>query len=66
MSNVLFENKISDTNQFFGRDEFMNSVIVKSDQNIVGKIFLVNITGGNKNTLYGEIYSKKLQKEFAA
>ena len=66
MSKVLFENNISNTKHYFGRDEFLNSVIVKSNQDLIGKIYLTNITGGNMNTLYGEINSKNLQKEFAA
>ena len=35
---VLFENKVKGKNEFFGRDEFSNSVIVKSDENLVGKL----------------------------
>ena len=35
---VLFENRIENRNEFFGRDEFSNSVIVKSSENLKGKI----------------------------
>ena len=62
---VLFENK-TDKNQFFGRDEFSNSVIVKSDENIIGKIKDVIITSVNRNTLFGEINHKYYKKNFAA
>ena len=37
-SSVLFENRVGSKNEFFGRDEFSNSVIVKSDEDINGKI----------------------------
>ena len=35
---VLFENRLNGENKFFGRDEYGNSVIVTSDENLVGKI----------------------------
>ena len=50
---VLFENKVNGKNEFFGRDEFSNSVIVKSNENLVGKIENINIFDGNRNTLFG-------------
>ena len=50
---VLFENKVNGKNEFFGRDEFSNSVIVKSHENLVGKIENINIFDGNRNTLFG-------------
>tara|TARA_B100001121_G_C18696327_1_gene625162 strand:- start:2990 stop:4345 length:1356 start_codon:yes stop_codon:yes gene_type:complete len=62
---VLFENKMKGKNEFFGRDEFSNSVIVKSHENLVGKIEYVNIIDGNQNTLFGtRLISDK--GEFAA
>ena len=62
---VLFENRIGSKNEFFGRDEYSNSVIVKSNENLEGKIKEVKIVSGNQNTLYGEITQKK-ETEFAA
>ena len=62
---VLFENKIGSKNEFFGRDEYLNSVIVKTNENLEGKIKEVKIVSGNQNTLYGEITQKK-ETEFAA
>ena len=62
---VLFENRIGSKNEFFGRDEYLNSVIVKSNENLEGKIKEVKIVGGNQNTLYGETTQKK-ETEFAA
>ena len=65
-SKVLFENKSKDKNQFFGRDEFQNSVIVKTEENLKGKIKDVKIVDGNQNTLFGEIVQSIDKKEFAA
>ncbi len=67
-ASVLFENKVGDKNEYFGRDEFSNSVIAKTDENLRGKIRRVKIISGNQNTLFGKIMinSKEDQKEFAA
>ena len=65
-SKVLFENKSKDKNQFFGRDEFQNSVIVKTEENLKGKIKDVKIVDGNQNTLYGEIILNLSQNNCAA
>ena len=51
----MFENKIKDENKYFGRDEYFNSVIVNSSQNLTGKIKKVKIDQHNYNTLFGEI-----------
>ena len=60
---VLFENKTKDGNKYFGRDEYFNSVIVESKENLIGKIKNVKITKINQNTLFGEIKSKLIHKE---
>ena len=52
---VLFENKMKDNESYFGRDEFQNSVIVKSDKDLVGKFLSVRINKHNINTLFGEL-----------
>ncbi len=62
---VLFENKVRGEEEFFGRDEFSNSVIVKSNKNLIGKIESVKIIDGNQKTLFG-IIDNKLEKDFAA
>ncbi len=62
---VLFENKVRGKNEFFGRDEFSNSVIVKSHENLVGKLEEISIIDGNQNTLFG-IRKDQDKKEFAA
>ena len=66
ISNVLFENKTKEGSKYFGRDEYLNSVIVKSKENLVGKIKKVKVTSGNHNTLYGEIFINLNQDNYAA
>ncbi len=63
---VLFENKLKDKPGLFGKDEFSNSVIVKSSENLIGKIKKVSITNGNHNTLFGSITKKENKRDFAA
>ncbi len=64
--NVLFENRTNNDKIFFGRDEHNNSVIVKSDSNLIGKIVKVKINRYNQNTLFGEILLNYNTKNFAA
>ena len=63
---VLFENKVKDENCYFGRDEYFNSVIVKSDYNLNGKIKNVKIVKANQNTLFGEIETNLNKNNYAA
>ena len=63
---VLFENRIGNKSEYFGRDEYSNSVIVKSDKNLIGKIQLVEILSGNLNTLVGQINQKQQGEIYAA
>ena len=63
-SKVLFENRIKNSDEYFGRDEYLNSVIVKSDKNLKGKVLEVKILYGNQSTLFGMI--KKKMKEDAS
>ncbi len=65
-SSVLFENSMKEKNQFFGRDQFSNSVIVSSNENLIGQIKEVMITKGNRNTLFGELDHKFKREIFAA
>ena len=62
---VLFENKVRGKDEYFGRDKFFNSIIVKSDENIIGKLEEIRITHGNQNTLFG-VKKNQDKKEFAA
>ena len=63
---VLFENRIGVKNEFFGKDEFSNPVIVNSKENLEGKIKKVKIISGNSGTLFGIIDSETEKKDFAA
>ena len=66
ISKVLFENKANSENRYFGRDEYFNSVIVESEENLVEKVKKIKIKDCNNNTLFGEIISKNKQKNYAA
>ena len=66
LANVLFENRVSNENKFFGRDEYFNSVIVESNEDLAGKIKKIKIQNYNKNTLFGEEVLNINQKEYAA
>jgi len=63
---VLFENKTKNPNEYFGRDEYFNSVIVQSNECLIGKIEVVKISKVNKNTLFGEINPNSNKKDYAA
>ena len=61
---MLFENRSKNKDEFFGRDKYLNSVIVKSNENLIGKIKDVKIFNGNQNTLFGELIEKNNNEEF--
>ncbi len=63
---VLFENKAKDANKYFGRDEYFNSVIVTSEENLSGKIKKVKVDSFNQNTLFGQVVLENNPKEYAA
>ncbi len=63
---ILFENKIKNENKFFGRDEYFNSAVVESNDDLIGKIQNVKILNGNQNTLFGKISSNFNKTNFAA
>ena len=52
---VLFENRVSEQDKYFGRDQHSNSVIVESKENLIGKILKIKIESFNQNTLFGKI-----------
>ena len=66
ISTVLFENKTKNENEYFGRDEYFNSVIVKNERNLIGKIENIKVLEINQNTLFGEVKSNFDQKNYAA
>ena len=51
---VLVENKTLQNNKFFGRSEYMTSVIFDGNDQDVGKIINVKVHTSNQNTLFGE------------
>jgi len=59
---VLVENKTEENNKFFGRSEYMTSVIFDANVEDVGKVIKVKINNSNQNTLFGEKLSKSEQK----
>ena len=63
---VLFENETKEKNKYFGRDEYFNSVIVESNENLVNKVKKIKIIKINQNTLFGEIDMHSIQNNFAA
>ena len=52
---VLIENKMKDQNKLFGRNKYLNSVIVENNENFVGKLVNVAIDSFNQNTLFGKV-----------
>ena len=52
---VLFENKLKRQNKYFGRDKFLNSVIVGSEKDLTGRTLNIEINDFNHNSLFGKI-----------
>ena len=65
VQNVLFENKLKDQSKYFGRDQYLNSVVVESKKNIAGKLVDIRIKSFNHNTLFGVILNNN-QNDVAA
>ena len=53
---VLFENKMKNQNRYFGRDEFLNSIVVESEKDLTGQLLDVKINNFNHNSLFGINY----------
>ena len=56
---VLFENRLNKQDKFFGRDQFNNSYITSSKDDLSGDIFEIEINSLNHSTFFGELISKK-------
>ena len=54
---VLVENKIKSQNKLFGRNKYLNSVIIEGNDEFIGKLVDVYIDNCNQNTLFGKIVS---------
>ena len=59
---VLVENKTEENNKFFGRSEYMTSVIFDGNDEDIGRVIKVKINKSNRNTLFGEKVSKSQKK----
>tara|TARA_Y100001970_G_scaffold196034_1_gene238335 strand:- start:4250 stop:5575 length:1326 start_codon:yes stop_codon:yes gene_type:complete len=60
--NVLVENQTKDKMHFFGKSEYMTSVIFNGKKDDIGKIIPVKIKKSNRSTLFGEIINNSSQK----
>ena len=60
--NVLVENKTLEGNKYFGRSEYMTSVILDGNDRDIGNIVKVKINNSNQNTLFGEVIDKSEQR----
>ncbi len=56
---VLVENKINGQPNLFGRNKYMNSVIINADEENLGKVVNVKIEKSNQNSLFGKIENNK-------
>ncbi len=61
---VLVENKTNESTKFFGRSEYMTSVIFDGNDQDVGNIIKVKIDKSNQNTLFG-VSLNNLEKRVA-
>ena len=59
---VLVENKTNESSKFFGRSEYMTSVIFDGNYQDVGNVIKVKINNSNQNTLFGESLNKSEQR----
>ena len=61
---VLLKIKQKESDKFFGRSEYMTSVIFDGNDKDVGKIIKVKIIDSNQNTLFGKSLDKSKEKEW--
>ena len=62
---MLVENKLENQKKYFGRDKFLNSVIVQSEKDLTGQIINIRINDFNHSSLFGTILFNE-KKDFAA
>jgi len=58
---VLVENKMEGQKKFFGRNQFMNSVIFEGNTNFIGKNINIKIEHVNQNSLFGKIEKNNMR-----
>ena len=59
---VLVENKTNSGAKFFGRSEYMTSVIFDGNDDDVGNVVKVKINDSNQNTLFGKCINTSKQR----
>ena len=59
---VLVENRTDDKKKLFGRSEYMTSVLLNGNDDLIGKIVKVKISKSNQNSLFGEVVSTTNKK----
>ena len=59
---VLVENKTEESSKFFGRSEYMTSVIFDGNDDEVGNVVKVKIQNSNQNTLFGQSLNKSKKR----
>ena len=59
---VLVENKTHGNSKFFGRSEYMTSVIFDGNYQDVGNVIKVKIKSSNQNSLFGESINNSEQR----
>ena len=59
---VLVENRTDDKKKLFGRSEYMTSVLLNGNDDLIGKIVKVRISKSNQNSLFGEVVSTTNKK----
>ena len=59
---VLVENRTDDKKKLFGRSEYMTSVLLNGNDDLIGKIVKVKISKSNQNSLFGEVVSATNKK----
>ena len=57
---VLIENKTKNQNKLFGRNKYLNPVIIDGNDSYIGKIEKVYIENFNKNSLSGKILKSNI------
>ncbi len=60
--NVLVENSTENKKKYFGRSEYMTSVVFNAKEEDIGKIVQVKIKQSNRSTLFGEMIHNYNQK----
>ena len=55
----MIENSLPESDKYFGRDQYFNSVIVSSRHDLTGKVVKAEINNYNQQTLFGEYIGDK-------